>query len=85
MNADEKRGYGKGYAAGLKRQERDQSTARSRRKAHYWNRAFLAALPACLTAQGWERGGEAIKKLDDRVQLASETADEALKHYKEFA
>lgn len=77
----EQRGYGKGYAAGKRRKDQDVSRDAFRRKRDaFWQRAFLAALPAAFAAQGWARGEKPITKLEDRVRLAAETADEAMKH-----
>lgn len=53
----EKHGYAKGYAAGLRRKQRNiDEERRSRERAAFWNRAFLAALPACLELNGWKTG-----------------------------
>ena len=75
VNEDEKRGYSKGYAAG-KRHKRN--AIRIKRDA-FWQRAFLAALPVAFAADGWKRGDTPINDLDDRVKLAAEVADEAMK------
>lgn len=81
LKAAEHRGYSKGYIAGKKRKHRDISEeTRQRKKDAFWQRAFLAALPAAFAAQGWSRGEKPITDLKGRVRLAAETADEALSH-----
>ena len=57
MNAEEKRAYQRGYAAGLRRKKRliSAEVARRERQA-FLDKAFLAALPACIEAQGWKTG-----------------------------
>ncbi len=87
FRAAEKRGYSKGYAAGQRRKQRNiDDDRRSRERAAFWNRAFLAALPACLTVDSWKNGkGEPITTLDQRVQLASNCADRALERRREWA
>ncbi len=84
LRAAEKRGYGKGYAAGLRRKQRNiDEEKRSRARAEFFNRALLAALPACIAAQGWKRGTEPINNIPQRVSLAVDFADEALKRRRE--
>jgi hypothetical protein len=82
MTETEKAAYQKGYHAGRKRVKKDITTERLRaERATFRRRAFLAALPACVKAQGWQRGGTPITTMNDRVRLAWEFADEALKNY----
>lgn len=79
----EQRGYAKGYKAGRKRRKRDDAAERiAEQRAAFWNAAFLAALPATMAVKEWTRGGEHISTLTDRVALATEAADAALKHFK---
>lgn len=79
LKAAEARGYRKGYATGKKRLAKDQrQEAIYKKRQAFWQRAFLAALPAALEGQGWSRRGVAITTLKDRVRLAEEIADEAL-------
>ena len=81
--AAEKRGYQRGYNAGKRRLV--QEVARDRRHAQaeaFRRRAFLAALPAAFGAQGWKRGDQPITSMEDRVRLAWEVADEAMKRYR---
>lgn len=78
----EKLGYAKGYAAGKRKRVKDASSARheAQRQA-FRQRAFLAALPSCILAQGWQTGDtkKPINSLPARVNLAWDFADEALK------
>ena len=77
----EHRGYGKGYAAGKRRKEREISNKQRKRiKDAFWQRAFLAAIPVAFGAQGWKRGEKQINTLADRMKLAAEAADEAMRH-----
>lgn len=77
----ELRGYGRGYQAGKRKKSKDiTQEARMRKENAFWQRAFLAALPAAFSAQNWTRGEKPITSLADRVRLAAETADEAMKH-----
>ena len=80
LKTAEKKGYSNGYAAGLRRKNREVSYAsRQKKKDAFWQRAFLAVLPAAFEAQNWTRGSKPISTLPDRLHLAAETADEALK------
>lgn len=80
IKAAEKRGYSKGYAAGRRRKARDLSDQRRRTEREaFRRRAFLAALPACIAAQGWKRGDKPIASVDDRAQLAWDFAAAAVK------
>jgi hypothetical protein len=81
----EHRGYSKGYYAGLRKKKQGIKSERlSREKAAFWNRAFISALPATIDAQNWTRGDKPIVGLVDRVKLAAETADEALKYFQQY-
>lgn len=73
--------YSRGYAAGQKRKHKAMTEeARQRKKDAFWQRAFLAALPAAFSAQGWKDGnGKAITNLPARIRLAANAADEAVK------
>lgn len=80
LKTAEQKGYSKGYAAGLHRKNREVSYAsRQKKKDAFWQRAFLAVLPAAFDTQEWSRGSKPINTLPDRLRLAAETADEALK------
>ena len=80
----ENRGYKKGYAAGLRRKQKNISAeAVERQRTAFWQRAFLAALPACIAAEGWKRGDKPIANVSDRARLAADFADAALaQHWK---
>ena len=72
--------YHKGYRAGLRRKVRELSAEERRRRENaFWQRAFIAAIPATIEVSGWKRGSAEITTLADRMVLASEAADEALK------
>ena len=85
IKAAELRGYSRGYAAGKKRKQRDEGADRRYAKERaFFNRALLAALPACITVDGWQNGkGEPITKLVGRVKLARNAAEEALKYFRQ--
>lgn len=80
IKAAEKRGYARGYQAGKGRRKAD-ADREQRRKADqaFLERAFIAALPACIQVQGWSRGDAPIKSLPDKTRLAWDFAEEALK------
>lgn len=76
----EGRGYSRGYAAGSKRKALTINAERmNRQRAAFWNRAFLALLPAAMLAQNWTLGNKPITSGDDRVDLARRWADKAAK------
>lgn len=82
--AAEARGYARGYAASNRKHARQQDHECIRREEQaFLDRAFLAALPACIEAQGWSRtvDGEKqpIANLAARTELAWDFAREALK------
>lgn len=82
MNDAEKAAYQKGYNAGRKRVAKDRERAAyEAKRAAFRQRAFLAALPACIVAQGWKAGDKPINTLVDRTALAWDFADEALKRF----
>lgn len=71
--------YAKGYAAGRKRKIKDlQAVDVRKRNDAFWQRAFLAVLPAVVGVSGWTRGKSEILNLEDRVRLAKDFADTAL-------
>ena len=81
LKTAEHRAYAKGYAAGKRRKQCEISRETLKRKKDaLWVRAYLAVLPAAFSAQNWTRGEQKITALTDRVRLAAETADEAVKH-----
>ena len=65
--------YQKGYAAGRRKRSRDNADTA------LWQRAYVAALPAAMAMEGWKKGEKPITGLSDRVKLARDIADEALK------
>ena len=71
------REYQRGYAAGRRRKKADMSAEQrvAQRKA-FRQRAFLAVLPFAMAAD-WNRNGEPIRSVDERVRLAADIADEA--------
>ena len=74
----EQRGYSRGYQAGRRRKKTDVSAEqRVQRREAFRQRAFLAALPFAMAAQGWKRGEDPIRSVSDRVRLAKDVADEA--------
>lgn len=80
LKAVEQRGYARGYAAGRRKLESDaDKQARYAQRQDFLDSAFIASLPACIAAQGWKRGEESILSLQDRVALAWDVAEAALK------
>lgn len=78
----EARGYQKGYVAGRARKKRQAyEDAIERRRARFHNQALLAALPACISSQGWVMNGKDVRDMEQRVELAKRAADCALKHH----
>lgn len=76
----EKRGYGRGYSAGKARRFREINRERVQREHQaFLERAFIAALPACIEVTNWKRGTTPITGMDDRVRLAWEIAEAALR------
>lgn len=67
--------YQRGYRAG--RKVREPMTREAFRNA-----AFLAALPACIAAQGWSQGERKFFTMPDKVELAWDAADNALAGFK---
>lgn len=72
----EARVYARGYVAGRRKRKHDNlMQQRARERQAFLDKAFLAALPYCLDAQGWMRG----KSIEDRVRFAWRVASAALK------
>lgn len=83
MSTDEQRGYSKGYVAGLRKRKADRSRENIRHeKQAFWDRAFLASITTCIDVQGWKRGDELINTVEQRVRLAADIADAAVKQRK---
>lgn len=86
IKAAEKRGYAKGYIAGKAKRAKLLSYEQIlRRDNALWNRAFLAALPACITADGWtitkaDGTEQRISDVAEKTKLARDFATEAFKH-----
>ena len=79
----EARGYSKGYAAGQRRLDRFDAREEMRgRRDRFVHDAFLAVLPTCIEVRGWTRGDKPITGRDDRIDLAWEIAESALKKAK---
>lgn len=76
-----RRGYASGYTAGRKRRCKDQADAQLRNeRQQFLDAAFLAALPACITADGWKDAeGTPYTNLARRTELAWHFAREALR------
>lgn len=82
MTPEQKAAYAKGYVAGRKRAAKDRERERwQAKRAAFRQRAFLAALPACIAAHGWKNGDKPINTLNERTALAWDFADEALKRF----
>lgn len=64
--------YQRGYEAGRRRVQRDEHTA-------VRNRIYESLLPVALQVENWTCGGTLITSASDRVKLASNWADEAMK------
>lgn len=81
LKAAEQRAYGRGYAAGQKRAKRNADSARLKKMQDAaWNRAFISALQERISTQGWTVGDKPIANIADRVRLARDFANEAIKH-----
>lgn len=87
IKAAEKRGYSRGYAAGkVRRMKGIEADRMAREREAFRRRAFLSALPACIQAAGWERPlpdgtKQKIVNMNERVRLAWDFAEEALKRW----
>jgi hypothetical protein len=78
---EEKAAYQRGYNAGKKRLHREVDMRRREAARNaFWQRAYLAALPACITVQGWKfDDGGGVHTTADRSRLAIGFADVALR------
>lgn len=80
LKAAEARGYSRGYKRGrATATDRKAQQRRAAEREAFRRRVFLAALPACIAAQNWKRGEKPITSLGDRIALAWEFADEAVR------
>jgi hypothetical protein len=76
----EQRGYRRGYAAGREKRKQENAAIRFQSEQQaFLDKAFLAALPACVNIQGWVRGGKPIENLEQRTALAWDFAAAALR------
>lgn len=79
MTPDEKRGYQRGYVAGRKRLKRDREAERRAAEfAAFWNRCYIALLPAAMQVDGWRIGDKLVSSTAERVDLARLWANEAV-------
>ena len=68
----------RGYAAGRRRKKADVSAEqRAVQQKAFRQRAFLAVLPFAMAAEDWNRDGEPIRSVGERVRLAADIAEEA--------
>lgn len=75
----ERRGYAKGYEAGKRRRLRTISVEQlAAKKAAFWQRAYIAVLPAAMTVNDWFIGDVKVSKTEQRILLARKWATEAL-------
>jgi len=80
----EQRGYAKGYAAGkLRKQKTIRAEQREREIKAFRQRAFLAALPACIATKGWTIGERKLTNVEDKIKLAWLFADAATRGFKQ--
>lgn len=75
----EHRAYAKSYAAGRRRRRHDnRMQQRERERQAFLDKAFFAALPFCLVAEGWKFGKDPITSIDERVKFSWRIARIAL-------
>lgn len=78
--SEAQRQYSRGYAAGRKRLKSDMEKERRRATdEEFWDATFQAVSAAAFQCQGWSRGETPITSLNDRVDLAADWADRAVK------
>lgn len=80
VNREDSRQYSKGYAAGLKAgaskvEKLNIAKRRSSDDARVIEAAALVILPFCFQQDGWRRGSEPIRSIEDRVKLAWEIGE----------
>lgn len=82
LEVAEKRGYQRGYAAKVRRVEREDAQRQHQHEKQVFRReVFLTVLPKVVDAQGWNTNGKPVTSLPQRVALAWDFADEAMKRY----
>lgn len=80
LKAAERSGYQKGYNAGKRLRSKQISADRQyARERAFWQRAMLAAIEFAMTQSTWKRGDTPINSTKDRMVLAGNVADAALK------
>ncbi len=80
IKAAEARGYSKGYATGMRRQEREQAAAeREQRRDALWQKFLAASIDFAFTQSTWSQGTKPINSIDERMELARLMADAAFK------
>ena len=80
MSDAESRAYAKGYAAGRRKRKSDLRMQQwEREQQAFLDKAFVAALPFCLTAEGWTYKGRPISGEQDRIDFAWRVAQAALR------
>lgn len=80
LKAAEQRGYAKGYAAGQRRKAALSERNKHRREElAFWDRAFLSVAPYFAGCAAWTKGDKQLSSLDDRVELAANFANKAIK------
>lgn len=80
MNADESRGYSKGYAAGRRRQHQEHlaETLRKEQQA-FLDKVFIACVAEAMSVQGWKIGDKPVSAIPDRITVARDFALDALR------
>lgn len=82
MNADEQRGYSKGYAAGREKASTERSAAAHRRAENrMWREIFVATLNGTLVNGGWRTGEKQWTTSSDYVRGCGRIADEVIKQH----
>lgn len=80
MTPDEKRAYSRGYAAGMRRVEREITDDQIRAaKSAAWLQIFSSCIASAMTMQGWTKGKEQISTVKQRTDLAGEFSDAGLR------
>lgn len=79
----EQRGYSKGYAAGQRRAEREDSARKmADEQRAFWREVFMGILPMASTQDTWTLGDKRISTPEQRMNLAALFADAAVKELK---
>lgn len=80
MNADESRGYSKGYAAGRRRQRQEHlAEALRKEQQSFLDRVFIACIAEAMHIQGWKIGDKPVTTIPDRITVARDFALDALR------